>query len=98
MQHKALQDKPWYRFWPEGVPQQLDYPEIPLFWFLSQAAEKWPDSIAFCCQGQRLSYGELDDLTSRLATGLHNLGIGTGDKITLFLANSLEFVMGYYEY
>jgi len=95
-EYQISQDKPWFRFWPEGVPKQLDYPEIPLSGLLSLAAEKWPESIAFNFRERRLSYGELDDLTSRLAAGLHNLGIRTGDKIMLFLTNSLEFVLGYY--
>jgi long-chain acyl-CoA synthetase len=43
-----------------------------------------------------LSYREVDDLTSKLAAGLHNLGIRTGDRVMLFLANSLEFIIGYY--
>jgi len=94
--YQVSQDRPWFRFWPEGVPKQLDYPEIPLSGFLSRAVEKWPESIAFSFQERELSYRELDELTSRLAAGLHNMGIHTGDRILLFLANSLEFVIGYY--
>ncbi|MFC1894225.1 long-chain fatty acid--CoA ligase [Chloroflexota bacterium] len=89
-------DRPWFRFWPEGIPRHLDYPEISLFQLLSQTAVKWPENIAFCCREQRLTYAELDNLTSKLAAGLHNLGIRTGDTIMLLLANSLEFIIGYY--
>jgi len=96
VEYQVSQDKPWFRFWPEGVPRHLNYPEIPLFRLLSRAAEKWPEGIAFGCRERSLSYGELDDLTGKLAAGLHNLGIRTGDKILLFLANSLEFIIGYY--
>jgi len=96
VEYQISQDKPWFRFWPEGVPRQLDYPEIPLFQLLSRAAEKWPERIAFSCQEQRLTYAELNDLTSKLAAGLHNLGVRTGDRIMLLLANSLEFIIGYY--
>jgi len=96
MEYQILKDKPWFRFWPEGVPPQLDYPEIPLFQLLSWAAEKWPESIAFSYRERRLSYGELYDLTSKLAAGLQNLGIRTGDRIILSLANNLEFIIGYY--
>ena len=96
MDYQLSADKPWFKFWPEGVPRHLDYPEIPLFQLLSRAAEKWPESIAFSCRGQSLSYGELDDLTDKLAAGLHTLGIRTGDKVMLSLANSLEFTIAYY--
>ncbi|MFC1953708.1 long-chain fatty acid--CoA ligase [Chloroflexota bacterium] len=93
---RILQDRPWFRYWPEDVPQTLDYPEIPLFSLLSQAAEKWSDSTAFSYEEQRLSYKELDDMTDRLASGLRSLGINTGDRVVLFLGNCLDFVMGYY--
>ncbi len=66
-----LQDRPWFKFWPEGVPQHLDYPEIPLFEILSRTAERWPENIAFSCQGRCLIYRELDELTSKLAAALN---------------------------
>ena len=93
---KTLQEKPWFRHWPEDVPKTLEYPEIPLFSLLSQATEKWPDNIAFSLGEGRLSYRELDDITSRLAAGLADLGVEVGDKVLLFLSNSIEFVIGYY--
>ena len=89
-------DRPWFKFWPEGVPQHLDYPLIPLFKFLSRAAQEWPENVAFGCRERRLTYKEIDELTGKLAAGLHALGIKTGDRIMLFLPNSLEFIIGYY--
>jgi long-chain acyl-CoA synthetase len=96
MKYQVPPDKPWFKFWPEGVPKHLNYPEIPLFQFLSRAAKMWPESIAFSCREKRLSYRELDELTNRLAAGLNNLGVSKGDKVTLFLENCLEFIIGYY--
>ena len=96
MEGKRRKDRPWFKFWPKGVPQHIDYPKIPLFEFLSQAAQRWPENIAFSCRERRLTYKEIDELTSRLAAGLHDLGIKTGDRMMLFLPNSLEFIIGYY--
>lgn len=96
MKHHVSPDKPWFQFWPEGVPKALDYPEIPLFQLLPRAAEMWPESTAFSCRAKRLSYGELDELTNKLAAGLHSLGVIKGDKVTIFLENGLEFIIGYY--
>ncbi|MEE8414626.1 MAG: long-chain fatty acid--CoA ligase [Dehalococcoidales bacterium] len=93
---RILQDRPWFKFWPEGVPKTLEYPEIPLFGLLSRAAERWPENIAFSSGEERLSYEELDNLTGQLANGLHNLGVRAGDRVVLFLNNNLDFVTGYY--
>ena len=96
MKHQVPQDRPWFEFWPEGVPRHIDYPEIPLYEFLSNAAGKYPANIAFGCQDGSLTYAELDIATGKLATGLSELGVKKGDSVVLFLPNSLEFVIGYY--
>jgi len=46
--------------------------------------------------GEEVSYQELDKITNRIANGLSNLGIGKGDKVALFLPNSLEMVYLWY--
>jgi len=91
-----LQDRSWFEFWPEGVPRHIDYPEVPLFEVLSSSARENSDSIAFSCQDNSLTYDELDRLTSKLASGIKDSGVGKGDNVLLSLPNSLEFVIGYY--
>ncbi len=93
---KLQREGPWSKFWPEGVPKHLDCPEIPLFELLSRAAQEWPEHVAFRCRERSLSYKQLAELTSRLAAGLGDLGVRTGDRVMLFLPNSLEFVIAYY--
>jgi long-chain acyl-CoA synthetase len=90
------QDRPWFKFWPKGVPRHVDYPEIPLFELLSNTARNYPDSTAFVCGDRQLSYRELDTQTGKLAAGLNELGVRPGDRVAIFLPNSLEFVIGYY--
>ena len=89
-------ERPWFRFWPEGVPRHIEYPEIPLHELLSNTASRYPHNVGFSLRGNNLTYGELDELTNRLANGLSNLGVEKGDNIMLLLPNSLEFVVGYY--
>jgi len=88
--------RPWFKFWPEGVPRHIDYPQIPLFEFLSNSARKYPTNIAFSCEEDSLTYAELDTATSKLATYLSDVCVKKGDSVVLFLPNGLEFVIGYY--
>jgi long-chain acyl-CoA synthetase len=90
------EDRPWFTFWPEGVPRHIDYPVEPLFKFLKDNAEKYPDKVAFSFQSEGLTYRELDESTGKLANGLSKLGIKKGDRVLLMLPNSLEFIIGYY--
>ena len=43
-----------------------------------------------------VSYREVDEISNRVANGLINLGVGKGDKVALFLPNSLEMVYSWF--
>jgi long-chain acyl-CoA synthetase len=87
-------DKP--EKWPEGVPFTLEYPEIPLFTFLDESAEKHPDAVATIFQDKRLTYRELKEAVDRFATALQKMGVARRDKVALFLPNIPQFVISYY--
>ena len=91
------ENRPWFEFWPEGLPHHLDYPDIPLYDFLVNSAREYPDNIAFGNrEGHDLTYHELDTQTSKLACALSSLGMVKGDRALVFLPNSPEFVVAYY--
>jgi long-chain acyl-CoA synthetase len=89
-------EKPWFRFWPEGVPRHIEYPEVPLFEFLRKTAEKHPDNTAMVYFDREMSYKELDVATDKFATALNDLGVKKGDKVAIFLPNIPQFVISYY--
>ncbi len=51
---------------------------------------------AMVFEGRRWSYRELDDVSSRVATGFAACGIRQGDRVVLFLGNLPEFMMALY--
>jgi len=89
-------EKPWFKFWPEGVPRHIDFPEIPLSELLKQTAEKHPDKTAIVYFDRSMTYRELDLAVDKFATALDALGVKKGDKVALFLANMPQFVIAYY--
>jgi long-chain acyl-CoA synthetase len=88
--------KPWLQFWPKGIPYHLDFPEVPLYQFLENSAQQYPEDIAFTHGSKSMTYREVNDRTDRLASGLNRLGVKKGDRVVLLLHNSLEFIIGYY--
>jgi long-chain acyl-CoA synthetase len=64
--------------------------------FLADAATVFPDKPALFAQGRWNSYGELDGRSDQLARLLVSLGLRKGDRVALFLENSLEYVITYY--
>jgi len=89
-------EKPWFKFWPEGVPRNLDYPEVPLSDLLKTTAEKYPDNTAIVYFDREITYKELEHEVEKFATALADLGVKKGDKVALFLANMPQFVIAYY--
>ena len=59
---------------------------------LTATALRVPTREAVVCGGQRLSFGELDARSSRLANALMTLGLTTGDRVALHMANSIAVV------
>ena len=91
-----MSDRPWLNNYDAGVPQTIDYPAIPLFDLLSQAAEKYPESACTIFKGARITYQEMDLITDRLAAGLASIGIKKGDRVGIFMPNTPQFVMAYF--
>ncbi len=42
--------------------------------------------------GERYSYSEMDEKTDRVATGLHRMGLASGDEIAILLSNRPELI------
>jgi len=58
--------------------------------------EKYPDQSAIIYLGERFSYRRLKDLIDRFATSLAQLGIGKGDKVMLYISNSVQWVISFF--
>jgi len=88
--------KPWLRLWPEGVPTTIKYPETPVHERLRASASKYPSKVAIVFKGLEITYKELNVLSDKLATGLHDLGVRKGDRVALFLQNSPQLVISFF--
>ncbi len=91
-----MEEKPWFKFYPEGLPTSIDYPNISITEALKEVAEKYPNDIALIFEDFKLTYRELVELVDRFATALSDLGISKGDIVALFLPNIPQFAISYY--
>lgn len=88
--------RPWLKFYEPGVPQTLTYPETGVPAFLDETAARFPDSPATTFFGAGLTYRQLHDLADRFAGTLLRLGLKPGDRVSLHLPNSPQFLIAYY--
>ncbi len=91
-----MSDRPWLERYDSGVPHSIDYPKVPLFYFLEESARKYPDAACTIFKGAKISYKEMNALTDRLAAGLASLGVKKGDRVGVFIPNTPQFVIAYY--
>ncbi len=79
-----------------GVPEHLDYPDIPVFGFLDLSARQFPQKDALIEGERHISYAELLKESQQLAIRLIKWGLKPGDRVGLCLPNSIDFVISYY--
>ena len=91
-----MNDRPWLAHYDKGVPHTVEIPEAPLFYFLEEAARKYPDRACTIFKGAVISYKEMNALTDHMAAALVEMGIKKGDRVGIFMPNSPQFVIAYF--
>ena len=91
-----MDERPWLKQYDKGVPYTLEYPPVPLYSFLEEAARKYPETACTIFKGARISYKEMDALTDRLAAGLTELGVKKGDRVGMLMPNTPQFVVAFF--
>ncbi|MDQ7850050.1 MAG: AMP-binding protein, partial [Armatimonadota bacterium] len=94
--HPQAVERPWVRFYDDGVPAQLTYPDLLLHQVLEESARRHRRLTALLFFGRRMTYAELDALVARFAAGLQRLGVRQGTPVSLHLPNCPQFVIAYY--
>ncbi|WP_217698431.1 AMP-binding protein [Streptacidiphilus griseoplanus] len=89
-------DRPWYRFYAEGVPHRVSIPGIPVTGLLDEAAARHGRRTALVFFGRGTRYRALRRAVDRFAAGLLELGVKRGDRVALVLPNCPQFVIAFY--
>jgi len=92
----AYCQKPWLKFYPDGVPAQIEIPKKTIIEAFDEAVEKWSNKTALVFYGKKITYQKLKDDVDRFANALNHLGVKKGDRVALLLLNSPEFVIAFY--
>ena len=62
--------------------------------FLEKTADRTPGKTALICDGQRLTYADVEMQANRVATALRGRGLRRGERVGIYLPNSVELVVG----
>lgn len=91
---RSLPDDELRRLLVEWNDTGTSYPEATLGELFSAQARRTPDAIAVQSGNQRLSYGELERRSNRLAALLLRKGTGPGSVVALLLDRGCELAVG----
>lgn len=72
------------------------YREIGLQDRLREVARELPQKPALIAGDRVMTYADIDAATDRVAAALAKRGVRKGDRVTLFMPNSIEFVLAFY--
>jgi long-chain acyl-CoA synthetase len=86
-------DFPWFKAYPAGTPHELaPYEYSSLVELFETAAKKFSDRIAFENLGGKITYAEVDRLSTHFAAYLQNeLGLKKGERIAIQMPNLMQF-------
>ncbi len=91
-----MENRPWLKFYDDGVPHTLSIPDMTVPDFLRQAAAEYPNHPATVFMGATLTYRQLLAHVQKFAGALQSLGIKPGDRVGIILPNSPQMVIAYY--
>ena len=92
----SASERPHHKIWPKRLPHELTVPQTSLWFNLEVAAARYPDKTAFVFFGRALSYAQLKAQAEALAGWLQAQGVGSGDRVALYLQNCPQFVIALY--
>jgi long-chain acyl-CoA synthetase len=88
--------KPWLKFYPPGVPEEVEIPLKSLPQAFDEAVARWNKKTALVFYDRKISYTELKDQVDRFACALADLGIRKGDTVAILMLNSPQYFIAYY--
>ena len=73
-----------------------NFDSLTLGQVLERAAEQSPHKIGVVDGDRRKTYKELDTMANALAASLAEIGFEKGDRVAIYMKNSLELVTAFY--
>ena len=69
-----MNDRPWVKNYDKGVPATIEYPSGPVFQFLDNAAQKYPDRACTIFKGAKITqiHGQMRKVADRFVIAMYH--------------------------
>lgn len=88
--------RPWLAHYEAGVPHDFAPTNDTLPDLLRHSAERFPERTALSFIGAHTRYRELWQDVQRFAAGLQKIGVQPGERVSVMLPNSPQFVVAFF--
>jgi len=85
-------EKIWLERYPNGVPKEIDPDHYAsLVEIFEESVKKYRDHVAFSNMDTEITYGQLDELTTKFAAYLQGIGLKKGAPVAVMMPNLLQY-------
>lgn len=90
--------KIWHKSYDTGVPTEINFNQYSsINEVIEVSLKKYRDRPAWHCMGTTITFGELDNLSTKFASYLQNdLKLQKGDRVALMMPNILQYPVALY--
>ncbi len=86
------QPYPWLKFYPEGIPYEINPDAYPsLLELIDEGFKKFAANAAYSCMGKEITFGQLDKYSRDFAAYLQSTGLQKGDRLVIQMPNCLQY-------
>jgi long-chain acyl-CoA synthetase len=83
---------PWLKFYPEGIPHEIDVNQYSsVLDLIEDGLQKFASKAAYSNMGKEMTFGQVDKASKNFASYLQSLGLKVGDKIAIQMPNCLQY-------
>lgn len=89
-------ERVWFNNYLPDTRRNLEYPNIPVYQFLIDSAAQYPNNDAIIFFDQKITFKELDLLSSLFAKFLQDKGVQKGDRVAIMAPNCPQNVICFF--
>ena len=93
---KLSEERPWIKFYKEGVKPNLKYSTTSMVGYILDAVARFPEYIAYEYYGKEVTFRDFYEEIRTVAACLKQQGVKVGDKVTICMPNTPSAIIMFY--
>lgn len=96
LMESIYEKRPWIKHYPEDIPMDLTIGDETTLSDFEKSVERYETEPAIYYFDHKITFGELNTLSEKMASALYDMGLREGDRIVVDLQNIPQFLVAIY--